>query len=124
VEKTANGVRVGYRRRGASAAETIEAAHVVNCTGADNDVTRSADPLMRQMLKDGVVAAHWTRLGLDGGEDGGVIGRDGAQSERLFALGPLTQGAFWEIIAIPEIRARAAALAQRLTEARKRKLFG
>lgn len=125
-ERTAAGVRVGYRRRGDDLVETIETAHVVNCTGADNDVMRSADPLMRQMLHDGVVTAHWTQLGLDVGDDGGVIGPDGAPCDRLFALGPLTQGAFWEIIAIPEIRARAAELAQRLTEARrqKRKLFG
>jgi uncharacterized NAD(P)/FAD-binding protein YdhS len=29
----------------------------------------------------------------------------------MFALGPITQGAFWESTAVPEIRVRAAAIA-------------
>jgi uncharacterized NAD(P)/FAD-binding protein YdhS len=32
----------------------------------------------------------------------------------LFALGPITQGMFWESTAVPEIRVRAAALAMML----------
>jgi uncharacterized NAD(P)/FAD-binding protein YdhS len=35
-------------------------------------------------------------------------------SGRLFAIGPLTRAAFWEIIAIPDIRNQCAELAERL----------
>ena len=31
--------------------------------------------------------------------------------ERLWALGPLTKGRYWEIIAVPDIREQAAAVA-------------
>jgi uncharacterized NAD(P)/FAD-binding protein YdhS len=31
--------------------------------------------------------------------------------ERLWALGPLTRGCYWEIIAIPDIREQAAVVA-------------
>ena len=35
-------------------------------------------------------------------------------AERLFAIGPLTRGTFFEIEAIPDIRVQAAELAERL----------
>ena len=34
----------------------------------------------------------------------------------LYAIGPLTRGRFWEIDAIPEIRAQCAQLADHLVE--------
>jgi uncharacterized NAD(P)/FAD-binding protein YdhS len=34
--------------------------------------------------------------------------------DKLFALGPLTRGTFFEIDAVPEIREQAARLAERL----------
>ena len=32
-------------------------------------------------------------------------------SDRLWALGPLTKGRYWEIVAVPDIRGQAAAVA-------------
>jgi uncharacterized NAD(P)/FAD-binding protein YdhS len=55
-------------------------------------------------------------IGLDVGPDGALIDRDGAPSDRLFAVGPLTRSAFWEIIAIPDIRSQCAELAARLVQ--------
>ena len=110
-------ISVQYRARGGSVLDDIKVAHVVNCTGANADIAQSKSPLMQQLLADGVIRAHWTRLGIDVGDDGAVLGANDAPHARLFALGPLTQGAFWEITAVPEIRARAADLAARLNEA-------
>jgi len=33
-------------------------------------------------------------------------------ADRLWALGPLTKGRFWEIVAVPDIRVQAAAVAE------------
>ena len=33
-------------------------------------------------------------------------------AERLWAMGPLTKGRYWEIIAVPDIREQAAAVAE------------
>jgi uncharacterized NAD(P)/FAD-binding protein YdhS len=44
-----------------------------------------------------------------------VIANSGAKHENLFALGPITQGVFWESTAVPEIRVRAAAIAAMLS---------
>jgi uncharacterized NAD(P)/FAD-binding protein YdhS len=35
-----------------------------------------------------------------------------AGGERLWAMGPLTKGRYWEIIAVPDIREQAAAVAE------------
>ncbi len=37
-----------------------------------------------------------------------LIGEDGAVSDRLFALGPVSRALFWEMIAVPELRSQCA----------------
>lgn len=54
-------------------------------------------------------------IGIDVTSDWAVIDQLGTASERLFALGPLTRAAFWEIVAIPDIRDQCPALATRLS---------
>jgi len=53
-------------------------------------------------------------IGLDVDADCHVLDGQGAPHPRLFALGPLTRGTFFEIEAIPDIRVQAAELAGRL----------
>ena len=64
-------------------------------------------------------------FGLDLADDAALIARDGQVSDRLFAVGPLGRAAFWEIIAIPDIRQQCADLAEdlagRLAGRRKRR---
>jgi uncharacterized NAD(P)/FAD-binding protein YdhS len=43
-----------------------------------------------------------------------LIRRDGTSSRRLYALGPKTKGALWEIVGVPDIRKQAAKLAAHL----------
>ena len=53
-------------------------------------------------------------MGIDVASDCAVVTRRGLPSQRLFAVGPLTRAAFWEIIAIPDIRNQCVRLAERL----------
>jgi uncharacterized NAD(P)/FAD-binding protein YdhS len=69
---------------------------------------------VRQLLDEGVARAHPNGLGFDVDPDGRVLSAEGAIYDSLFALGPITQGAFWESTAIPEFRVRAAAIAMML----------
>ena len=71
-------------------------------------------PLLRQLVADGLVRHDPLFLGVDAANDGKVIGKDGEEQNRLYAIGPLLKGVLWESIAIPEIRHQAAALAQKL----------
>ena len=53
-------------------------------------------------------------IGLDVAADNAVVRLSGQPSQRIFAVGPLARGAFWEIIAIPDIRQQCAELADNL----------
>jgi len=45
------------------------------------------------------------------------IAADGTSNDWLYALGPMTRGAFWEIVAVPDIRQQTWNLARRLSNA-------
>ena len=86
-------------------------AGVVNCTGGEANVLRASDQLMQQLLRDGLARPHANGIGLDLDAQGRVVSADGDMTQRLFAIGPLSQGADWESVAVPELRERAAAIA-------------
>ncbi|MEO6112833.1 MAG: FAD/NAD(P)-binding protein [Sphingomicrobium sp.] len=80
-----------------------------NCTGPLGTLSRSRDPMLRQMLEEELVQVDHLGMGLE--VDG--ASRAGA---RLWALGPLTKGRFWEIVAVPDIRHQVAAVADDIAE--------
>ncbi|MCW2927385.1 MAG: FAD-dependent pyridine nucleotide-disulfide oxidoreductase [Thermoleophilia bacterium] len=90
-------------------------ARVVSCTGPTVDVTRCNEPLLRQLLADGVVAADPHLLGIRTADDGRVLDAQGAVNSSIFTLGWLRRGELWETLAIPEIRSQAAAIAEQLS---------
>ena len=53
-------------------------------------------------------------MGIEVASDCAIVNRQGLPSQRLFAIGPLTRAAFWEIIAIPDIRNQCVQLAEQL----------
>ncbi len=113
-EQSGASVVVHHRQRGSYARHRLEVAGIVNCTGAALDPRASPDPLVMQLLADALVRPHANGLGFDVDGDGRLLDADGAPHADLFALGPITQGAFWECTAVPEIRQRAASIAMTL----------
>ncbi len=111
VEKAGRAVEIYHRQRGSLVRHRLEVSAVVNCTGSNMDLTRSADPLIRQMLSEGMARAHPTSLGFDLDEHARVLDARGKAQGSIYAIGPISAGAFWESTAVPEIRARAAAIA-------------
>jgi uncharacterized NAD(P)/FAD-binding protein YdhS len=101
---TEGGLEVDLRRRGAGSAQSIACAYAFNCTGPLHSIARSKDPLLRSLLDAGRVRADQLGIGLQ-------VTDDCRAGERLWALGPLTKGRYWEIIAVPDIREQAAAVA-------------
>ena len=101
-----DGLEVEIRRRSGSA-ETRRFAFAINCTGPLGTIERTSDAMLRGLLDDGLVRADPLGIGLDVDQRSRVAG-----SERLWALGPLTKGRYWEIVAVPDIRAQAAAVAE------------
>jgi uncharacterized NAD(P)/FAD-binding protein YdhS len=56
-------------------------------------------------------------LGIDVDRSGRVITSSGAPQDGLFAVGPITKGEAWEIVAVPDIRRQAWDLARYLGNA-------
>jgi uncharacterized NAD(P)/FAD-binding protein YdhS len=90
---------------------------IINCTGPETDPYRSRNPALLDLLAQGLVSADELGLGIRVGEDGSAIGADGRATPGLFALGALTQGRFFEVTGLPEIRAQAHTLAGALPAA-------
>ena len=107
-------VVVTYRPKLGETVTDLRVARVINCAGPGADYDRIADPLVRRLLADGVVRPDALRLGLDVTQSCALLHRDGSISRRLFAVGPVTKGAFWEITAVPDIRRQCEQLAQHL----------
>ena len=113
VGRDGEGAAVFWRSRTGGEART-PAARVINCTGPEGDPARVAGPLLRSLLESGSARVDPLRLGLDTDAEGRIIDGNGRPQLRLSALGPLTRGALWEIVAVPEIREQAQQTAERL----------
>ena len=109
-----SGVDVTFRRRGAEQAERLRVARVIDCSGPQCDYARIASPLVRNLLAQGLARPDSLGLGLDVTLDSAVVDGRGIASPRLFALGPVTRGIFWEITSVPDIREQCWKLASRL----------
>ena len=107
-------VTVAYRPRGGDGTERVVTTRVINCSGPDADYARIRDRLVRSLLDKGLVRPDPLSFGLDVTGTCALLGRDGTISRRLFAVGPVTKGAFWEMTAVPDIRQQAEFVAERL----------
>jgi uncharacterized NAD(P)/FAD-binding protein YdhS len=108
------GATVRYRRRGQFGIESLQVDAIVDCTGIARDPAATGNPAVRSLLDQGLARIDPLRMGIDVASDCAVVNRWGLPSQRLFAVGPLTRAAFWEIIAIPDIRNQCVRLAERL----------
>jgi uncharacterized NAD(P)/FAD-binding protein YdhS len=101
-------------RCGEKSSLTVE--RVIDCSGLQGDFTKLDRPLVRQMLTEGLIRADDLRLGIDIAPHGAVISAEGQPARDLFAVGPITKGTFWEIVAVPDIRLACEHLAAHLYE--------
>jgi uncharacterized NAD(P)/FAD-binding protein YdhS len=101
---TGDALEVDYRRRGARQPHAASFAYAFNCTGPLHSIARTRDPLLRGLFDTGQVRADHLGIGLDA-DDRSRVG------DRAWALGPLTKGRYWEIVAVPDIREQAAVVA-------------
>jgi uncharacterized NAD(P)/FAD-binding protein YdhS len=107
-------VAVRYRVRHGDEIRTVTTARVVNCSGPGSDYARISHPLVRGMLESGMIRPDPLGLGLDVTRNCALKNRTGAISGRLFAAGPVTKAAFWEMTAVPDIRRQCEYLANHL----------
>jgi uncharacterized NAD(P)/FAD-binding protein YdhS len=114
---TANGdgtVTIGFMSRGKRDQLALTASRVINCAGPNADYARMQDPLVRCLLVNGAVRPDKLRLGLDVTPACALLTAEGAIHRNLFAAGPVTKGAFWEITAVPDLRRQCETLASHI----------
>jgi len=114
VRQYEGGLEIEVQHRQSRTIEVLRVARVYDCTGIVKNVEDGSIGIVRSSIERGLARADSLKLGLDVTPECAVIDRDGAVSDKLFAIGPLTRGTFFEIDAIPDIRVQCKALAQRL----------
>lgn len=107
------GIELRYRPRGQKAPASLQAAHIVNCTGPNMSIGRTGEPIILSLIRQNLLKEDPLGLGLET-DDCAVIDGYGWPSKWLFALGPLTRPSLWEVTAVPEIRVQVERLALRL----------
>ncbi len=69
---------VRSRPRGSDMVETARYARVVNCTGPQGDLSRSNEPLLKQLTKAGLIRSNACHLSIDIDVAIRTIGADGS----------------------------------------------
>jgi uncharacterized NAD(P)/FAD-binding protein YdhS len=96
----------GIQRRGRSEAKEQNFALGLNCTGPLGAIGQSEDGVLKSLFEAGTARPDGLGMGLDVDVRSRVAG-----AKRLWAVGPLTKGRFWEIVAVPDIRGQVADVA-------------
>ena len=109
-------LKLALQERGGSPLELRQFDWLVNCSGVGGARALLRQPLVAELVELGAARPDHCGLGLDVDAVCALLGREGQASARLFALGPLTAGRFFEITAVPEIRAQTASFAKRVVQ--------
>jgi uncharacterized NAD(P)/FAD-binding protein YdhS len=116
-EPAGGALRVTYEPRGQRTEEAMTVRRAINCTGPQGNLAAATEPLLRGMTEAGLIRPDALAIGIDVDAQSRTIGAIGTPNERLYAIGPMTRGASWEIVAVPDIRQQVWALARRLSNA-------
>lgn len=106
--------RVAFRPRGTRDIRRLTADRVINCTGPDGTLSRVRNAFVGDLLGGGRIRPDVHGLGLDVDHAGRVRTAAGTPQDGIFAVGPITKGEAWEIVAVPDIRRQVWNLARLL----------
>ena len=112
--ETGSALEVRYTPPGGLEDKSVRAALVINCMGPEANYGRIDHPLVANLRRRGLIRPGPAAIGIDALPDGATLGRDGAASDVLYALGPMLKGVLWESVAVPDIRLQAERLAHLL----------
>ncbi|MFG1393007.1 FAD/NAD(P)-binding protein [Xanthobacter agilis] len=108
-------VGVHVRPRGGGADTVLEVSAVVNCSGPRSDFAEIGIPVFADLRRSGRLVPDALGLGIET-RDCAVVDRFGSASPWLFAVGPLTRPAWWEITAVPEVTVQIHRLVEHLAQ--------
>ncbi|MDB5656727.1 MAG: putative NAD(P)/FAD-binding protein YdhS [Tardiphaga sp.] len=114
---TPEGHDVTLRRRGGRD-ERVAANWILNCSGPEERYDRIKDALVAALLAGGQARRGPLGLGLDVDPHCQLRDIAGTAQAGLYAVGPATRGAFWEVTAASSIRQQLLGIAQHLRSAK------
>jgi uncharacterized NAD(P)/FAD-binding protein YdhS len=112
VERDGKRLQIDLERRGGGMLR-FYVERMINCTGPCTDVARSGVPLLEDLHRRRLIRPDPLRLGLETAECA-VLDAAGTASSWLYAAGPLTRPAHWEMTAVPDITLQIGELARTL----------
>ncbi len=115
MEEAPDRMRVRYTPKGSGARNggqdaMLDVQRVIMASGLEA-ISRTRDPLMQRLMDRGLVRVDRQGLGIDVTDGLNVVRQDDVVAERVWALGPIVRGVFWECVAVPDIRVQAAHVA-------------
>ncbi|MFN3622750.1 MAG: FAD/NAD(P)-binding protein [Hyphomicrobium sp.] len=118
IADTGSEAEVTFRRRSSAKDEVLKMQGIVECIGFNLDPRTARNPLLANLLNQGLTQPGPHGFGLKVSPACGLIDVDGRAASDLFAVGPLTRGQFWEAVGLPDVRQQCAQLALLLSAAR------
>ncbi|MGF7155652.1 FAD/NAD(P)-binding protein [Novosphingobium gossypii] len=109
-------VTVSYRPRGEDGTAMVTVDRVFNCAGPDGNLGRVDAPILTHLLNAGRIRGDVHGLGVDVDHLGRVRDAEGKVQDALLAVGPITKGEAWEVVAVPDIRRQVWGLARFLAD--------
>ncbi len=109
-----DGVRdavVVYRHRGELREHELRVQGIIECTGFDLNPRTSRNPLLADLLAQGLAVEGQHGFGVKVTPSCALIDAEGRPETDLFAVGPLTRGQFWETVGLPDVRQQCARVA-------------
>ncbi|MEX0768815.1 MAG: FAD/NAD(P)-binding protein [Microthrixaceae bacterium] len=87
---------------------------VVNCTGPGRSWLEPANPVVTDLMAQGLAQPDPHGLGLMTSADGHLLSDTGKIVEQIFVIGPPRRGTLFETTAIPELRSQALHIADQI----------
>lgn len=87
---------------------------IYDCRGLRRRADQPLSGLAGALVESGAARLERLGLGLDFDRNCALVNDHGEPSARIFGIGPVTLGTFWESIAVPDIREQARLIADRI----------
>lgn len=103
---------ITYQPRGTTDVVSRQVHWLIDCTGPGHDPAHA--PLTAPLVAAGRLSIDGLGLGLRVAQTGQALSEAGDPDPVIHVLGPPARGAFWETIAVPDLRVRIEELSDRL----------
>lgn len=115
VTPLAQGAKVEIDARSRSATVVLHIDKVLQRKGPHQERLGMRNPVVASVIAQGLARPDPVALGLEVTDGGALVDRNGVLSRRLYAVGPASRAAIWEIMGTLPVHEQVEAVVERLT---------